>query len=301
MLQSFAKLHGLGNDFLVIDLRNVSDVSWFDDPVRIAALCDRHRGVGADGVLGVFPARLPATAAGAIARMRVRNADGSEAEMCGNGLRCVASWLYLHGAPARLSVETGAGVLRCEVTDQGRSVQIEMGPPRLLQTLHESGATEFQPDHCRETPLAIAGITLPLYLVSMGNPHAVWFADDAPAMSDHALRQQAERLGPQVETHPLFPLRTNVEFVRRDGPAVFTALVWERGCGITQACGTGACAIAVAACVRGIAQPGNPITVNLLGGALELCVASNYRQVHMRGPVAYVFDGVLRGSNSAER
>lgn len=301
MLQSFAKLHGLGNDFLVTDLRNVSDASWFDDPVRIAALCDRHRGVGADGVLGVFPVTSQAIAAGAIARMRVRNADGSEAEMCGNGLRCIASWLHLRGAPAHLSIETGAGVLRCEVMDQGRSVQIEMGPPRLLQTAHGSGPVDFQPDQCHETPLAIAGVTLPLYLVSMGNPHAVWFADDTQPTSDSALWQQAERLGPQVETHPLFPLRTNVEFVRRDGPDIFTALVWERGCGITQACGTGACAVAVAACVRGLAQPGHPITVNLPGGALELCVASDYRQVHMRGPVDYVFDGVLRGISGAER
>ncbi|MBL9009138.1 MAG: diaminopimelate epimerase [Myxococcales bacterium] len=296
MLRSFAKLHGLGNDFLVTDLRNVGDASWFDDASSITALCDRHRGIGADGVLGVFPASPSAAMAGAQARMRVRNADGSEAEMCGNGLRCVASWLHVHGAAASLAIETGAGILRCEVTDQGRSVEIEMGPPRPLQTAaNGSGDQVFVPDRCRETPLSIDGRTLPLYLVSMGNPHAVWFVDDVQPPTDRELWQLAERLGPHVEKHPLFPQRTNVEFVRHDAADTFTALVWERGCGITQACGTGACAIAVAACIRGLVQTGHRVRVNLPGGPLDLFVESGYRHVRMRGPVAYVFDGKLRG------
>lgn len=291
MLRSFAKLHGLGNDFLVTDLRNSDDASWFDDAARIVALCDRHRGVGADGVLGIFPASPSAT--DAFARMRVRNADGSEAEMCGNGLRCVASWLHRHGASPSLAIETGAGILRCEVRDHGRSVQIEMGPPRPLPATRPGAEVQFTPAACPETPLPIDGVTLPLHLISMGNPHAVCFVEGPQAPSDADLWRLAERLGPQVETHPRFPGRTNVEFVRRDGPDAFTALVWERGCGITQACGTGACAVAVAACVRGLSQPGRSLRVQLPGGPLDLWVEPGYRQVKLHGPVSYVFDGML--------
>ena len=292
MLQSFAKLHGLGNDFLVFDLRGAKDTSWFDDGPTIRALCDRHRGVGGDGVLGIFDPSLQTLPA--IARMRVRNADGSEAEMCGNGLRCVASWLFKRGADASLSIETAAGILRCDVDDDGRSVQVDMGAPRPLADSASTPAKGFSPDSCRPTPVLIDGLSLPLYRVSMGNPHAVVFVEQLKCSEDERdVWRLAERLGPHVETHALFPQRTNVEFVAQDGPNAFTAVVWERGCGITQACGTGACAVVVAACARGLTQPGHSVRVRLPGGALEICVQGDYGQVRMRGPVAYVFDGAL--------
>ncbi|HNN91069.1 MAG TPA: diaminopimelate epimerase [Pseudomonadota bacterium] len=293
MSLSFAKLHGLGNDFIVVDLRQAAEVAWFDDQAVIQALCDRHLGVGADGILAVLPPS--AAGAAAYARMRVRNADGSEAEMCGNGLRCVATWLYRSGAPARFVVETGAGALGCEVLDGGSRVQVEMGPPRPLFSPHHAPGPWAAGDRV-PTQLSVADTALALTLVSMGNPHAVTFvAADAQAapLDDAALRRLAEHLGPLIERHPHFPGRTNVEFVRQDSPRSFTTVVWERGCGITQACGTGACAVAVAACLRGDAQPGQFVQVHLPGGSLEICVAEDFGQVWMRGPVVHVFDGAL--------
>lgn len=294
----FAKLHGLGNDFIVVDLRSQTDIAWFDDVAVIRTLCDRHRGVGADGVLAILPPSVTGRESVADARMRVRNADGSEAEMCGNGLRCVASWLHRTGAPPQLAIETLAGTLACQVIDAGERVQIDMGPPRpLLNPAHVPGP--WAPADQLPRTITVADTALSLTLVSMGNPHAVSFvgtpgdaSEGAPDSS--ALWRLAERLGPLVEGHALFPNRSNVEFVRRDDPTTFTTVVWERGCGITQACGTGACAVAVAACLRGLVPPGQFVQVRLPGGALEICVTADFKQVRMRGPVVQVFDGMLR-------
>lgn len=298
MSLSFAKLHGLGNDFIVVDLRKQADIAWLDSQEIIRSLCDRHRGIGADGVLAILPPTATGGETLAHARMRVRNADGSEAEMCGNGLRCVASWLHRVGAPAQLAIETGAGTLACEVLDGGRRVQIDMGPPRpLFQPSHAPGPWAGADRLPQE--LVVADTRLSLTLVSMGNPHAVHFVGSMPPAlgtrtDDAELWQLAERLGPLVEQHARFPNRTNVEFVRQDDATTFTTVVWERGCGITQACGTGACAVAVAACLRGLTPPGQFVQVRLPGGALEICVTEDFRQVRMRGPVVEVFDGVLR-------
>ena len=293
MSLSFAKLHGLGNDFIVVDLRQAAEVAWFDDQAVIQALCDRHLGVGADGILAVLPPS--AAGAAAYARMRVRNADGSEAEMCGNGLRCVATWLYRSGAPARFVVETGAGALGCEVLDGGSRVQVEMGPPRPLFSPHHAPGPWAAGDRV-PTQLSVADTALALTLVSMGNPHAVTFvAADAQAapLDDAALRRLAEHLGPLIERHPHFPGRTNVEFVRQDSPRSFTTVVWERGCGITQACGTGACAVAVAACRLGRAPLDRWLQLHLPGGALGIRVLPAEQDVLMRGPARTVFWGHL--------
>ena len=297
MRVAFAKLHGLGNDFVVVDfraqhaaLRGV-DSGWFDDVGVIRRVCDRHRGVGADGVLGIFPPTDVACDAGAMARMRVRNADGSEAEMCGNGLRCVARQIGRLGGPTQLRVETGAGILSCDVAPDGQRVQIEMGPARPIDP-GGAAADGWTPARRAAQVIEIGDVGVPLFLVSMGNPHAVHFVD-APMADDGLLYDMARTIGPRAERHPMFPSRTNVEFVRRVDVDHWAVVVWERGCGITQACGTGACAVAVAACLRGDALPGRPLRIDLPGGALSICVQPDYGQVLMRGPVEHVFDGEL--------
>jgi diaminopimelate epimerase len=309
---SFVKMEGLGNDFLVLDFRATAAPAWLDDCLTITRLCDRHRGVGADGVLAVLPAR-PGVAA--VARMRVLNADGSEAEMCGNGLRCVAKYLFEHdpalaerptpglgAAPCgpSLEIETGAGVLRCELpstaTDRPtalaageREIEIAMGAPRLQRAAIPMGGPVAE--LCLDEPLVVAGEALRLTAVSMGNPHAVVFV---PAdVSGHALYALAQRLGPQVERHPLFPQRTNVEFCHRRTAEEYEVVVWERGCGITQACGTGACAVAVAACRLGLSAVDRWLTIQLPGGPLQIRVLPGEREVKMRGPARSVYWGRL--------
>lgn len=269
-------MHGLGNDFIVVDLRRAPPGFWFDDPGTIVALCDRRFGVGADGVLAILVPSSKARADGAVARMRIRNADGSEAEMCGNGLRCVARYLAeKDGLGPALRIETGAGVLSCTLVEE-RHIEVAMGAPRW---------------NWIERPFPIAGASFSITTVSMGNPHAVIFCSEAA--DAQALRLLAERHGPAIECHPQFPQRTNVEFVYSQSRESYTALVWERGCGITLACGTGACAVAVAACLTGRAEPGRWLTVNLLGGALSLRVEPSYEQVHMRGPAVTVYQGQM--------
>jgi diaminopimelate epimerase len=283
----FAKYHGLGNDFLVVDLRAVSasDAAAAQAPENVIALCDRQFGVGGDGVLAVLPA------GGADARMRVLNSDGSEAEMCGNGLRCVVKELHDRGGLRKpeLAIETGAGRLSCvidAVDGVARSVTVAMGAPRLLRG--EIPMTGPAGERCVEQPLEIAGASRPITCVSMGNPHAIAFVGSR----DEAL-QLARAVGTQVEHHPWFPNRTNAEFAHVKSRGEIDLVVWERGCGITLACGTGACATAVAATVTGRADEARPIRVNLLGGTLEITVQPGLTGVAMKGPAVHVFDGEL--------
>jgi diaminopimelate epimerase len=288
----FAKYHGLGNDFLVVDLRAASadEAARAQDPQRVVALCDRQFGVGGDGVLAVLPS------ARADARMRVLNSDGSEAEMCGNGLRCVVKELFDRGGLARpeLAIETGAGVLTCAVEAEAgvaRSVTVAMGAPRLLRGEIPMGGPAGE--RCLEQPLDLAA-ALPgeparaLTCVSMGNPHAIAFVSS---------REEAWRLargvGPTIEHHAWFPNRTNVEFAHARSPREIDLVVWERGCGITLACGTGACATAVAAVLTGRAAEATPVRVHLPGGSLEIIVLAGLANVLMKGPAVHVFDGEL--------
>ena len=269
-MEPFFKYHGLGNDFVVLDRRaSGQDI----DEARTRSLCDRHFGVGADGVLTVLPA------AGADARMVVHNADGSVAEMCGNGLRCVAK--YLADAdpsrPARLQVATGAGVLACELEwgPEGVSrVTVAMGPAALeAPGLPRGGPFVRQPI---EGQLGTA--------ISLGNPHLVLL--EAPL----AL---ADTLGPVLERHPLFPERTNVEFVRPRREGGLTVVVWERGVGLTLACGTGACAAVAASILAGRSPADAWVPVALPGGLLEIKVQADRAQVWLRGEARRVFQGVL--------
>ena len=286
-------MNGLGNDFVVVDVRAYP--AWGDllaSPAVVRRLCDRHRGIGADGVLAI----LAAQSVGSVATMRVHNADGSLAEMCGNGLRCVA-WFLAEQPPNRspqtessilLQVDTGAGPLRCllSVFEDGRacSVEIEMGRPH------------FATQERITLSLGPQAIPLELSLVSMGNPHAVTFCDEARSYDE--LLSLAQRLGPWVEVHSQFPQRTNVEFVRRNPQHALAldVVVWERGCGVTQACGTGACAAVVVAGVAGVVPLGQRCAVRLPGGVLDIVVAQDLSVVSMRGPAETVFCGEVETS-----
>jgi diaminopimelate epimerase len=294
----FAKYQGLGNDFLVVDLRAApaDEAALAQDPQHVIALCDRQFGVGGDGVLAVLPSST------ADARMRVLNSDGSEAEMCGNGIRCVAKELFDRGGLARpeLAIETGAGVLVCAMEAEGgvaRSVTVAMGAPRLLRGEIPMGGPSGE--RCIEQPLELAGAPagkLALTCVSMGNPHAVAFVDSR----DEAWRL-AKGVGPTIEHHAWFPRRTNVELAHAKGPREIDLVVWERGCGITLACGTGACATTVAAVLTGRAAEATPVRVNLPGGALEITVLAGMTNVLMKGPAAHVFDGEVDPARLARR
>lgn len=254
MRLSFSKYEGLGNDFVVVSAD--ADALGAADAQR---LCDRHFGVGADGVLVVAPPRD-----GGLARMIVLNADGSRPEMCGNGLRCVAAYLGAARGLRELVVETDAGPKRCVL--EGGDVEIDMGVGVA------QGSVEID----------VGGSRLALARVSMGNPHAITF-DAFPRFLDDGLA---------VATHPAFPDGTNFEVVRVVGPRELDVVVWERGVGPTLACGTGACAVAVEACRSGRAPFGEPITVRLPGGALVITVSPTL-SVSMRGPARLVFRGEL--------
>jgi diaminopimelate epimerase len=284
----FRKVHGLGNDFVLLDgLSRELPLGRLLEPRTAVAICDRHLGVGADGVLLLLPPRC----AEAQLTMRVLNADGSEAEMCGNGIRCAAKVARDHlprfAGLERLSFDTGAGLLHCDLrlgTDGLVSaVRVDMGRPRLERpAIPMRGEGRFV-----EGPIAAAGRELRSTAVSMGNPHLVTFVDEDP-------RALAETLGPALEHHPEFPRRVNVEFARLDGNGAGLELwVWERGCGITHACGTGACATAVAAVVTGRHGEGVPLEVRLPGGPLLIEVAPGLDRVLMEGPAVEVFRGEL--------
>ena len=301
-LLPFVKVEGLGNDFLVVDLRPGKPAHPFADvvtnPEIVRALCDRNFGVGGDGVLAILPGDM------GDARMRVFNADGSEAEMCGNGIRCVAKMLHDMDASLRrdvLRLDTGAGLLACklDIKDQrAASVSVEMGVPQLVPRLvpvsSDAPRLVRAPLHVHEREFAFTA-------VSMGNPHAVIFFDDPAAK----LRDLAKEYGPSIERDPLFPRRTNVEFAavhaNSDGEPEIDLVVWERGCGITLACGTGACATVVAACLEGRVFADREIPVHLPGGTLFITVRSgaatadgpSYAGVAMRGPAHIVFEAAV--------
>ena len=290
----FVKAEGTGNDFVVVDLRQGgASAAAIQDPAVVRQVCDRHFGVGADGVLAI----LPSTSGDA--RMRVLNADGSEAEMCGNGLRCVAKLLYESDPALRrptLNIETGAGVLACTMDVWGgvvRNVAEEMGRPRLTRS--EIPLSPPGGERALREPIRARDRDLRFTAVSMGNPHAVIFVD-----GDDDLRALAEIFGPTLEVADRFPRRTNVEFARVRGREI-DLVVWERGSGLTLACGTGACATVVAACLEGRLSPGAETPVHLPGGTLSITVAPDYAGVRLRGPARVVFSGTLDDAQLAVR
>ncbi len=286
----FTKMHGLGNDYVYVDCFS----EHIDNPADLAVrISNRHFGVGSDGLILIEPSEI------ADARMRMFNADGSESPMCGNGIRCVAKYVYDHNLartdtefslpgqttfPTSLRIETGRGILTVGL-DLGQDglvsrVCVNMGQPILESTQIPVAA---ETPTVVNLPLHIEGQDLSMTCVSMGNPHAVFFCEDLDAID-------LPHLGPIIERHELFPQRVNVHFVKAEGPDELTMKTWERGSGVTLACGTGACACAVAGVLIG--QCDRIVTAHLPGGNLQL----NWRQedncVYMTGPAAEVFTGI---------
>ncbi|MEP0845894.1 MAG: diaminopimelate epimerase [Phycisphaerae bacterium] len=275
----FTKMHGLGNDYVYVSLFDQSVAN----PVRLAkAISDRHRGVGSDGLILVGPPE----SADAHARMQMFNADGSRAQMCGNGIRCVAKLAYERGWARSnpLRVQTDAGVLSLDLAldRAGRveQVRVDMGAPVLDP---------------RQIPVLLPGervvsaaIPLPekvlnVTCVSMGNPHAVFFVEDL-------MQVPLKQWGPMIERHPLFPQRINAHFVQVQSPERVKMATWERGAGATQACGTGASAVCVAGVLNRLTQ--RKITAQLPGGFLTLEWDEGSGHVFMTGPATEVFTGV---------
>jgi diaminopimelate epimerase len=277
---TFIKMHGAGNDFVVLDLRAGGDAPSAAEAVAIA---DRHRGVGCDQIVLIGPSQTGLAELG----LRFLNSDGSESGACGNGTRCVADFLMRETGADHLALETAAGILDCARERDGRVI-VDMGRAR----------TEWH-----EIPLAEARDTLHLGIgegsvrdpvaVNMGNPHAVFFVSDVAKVS-------IETLGPRFERHPLFPERANIGFAQVMAPDRVRLRVWERGAGLTLACGSGACAALVAAVRRNLTQ--RKAALELDGGTLQLEWLDN-GHVLMSGPTATAFHGTLDPSllNGAAR
>lgn len=271
----FTKMHGAGNDYVYV---NCFDQVELGDVTQLAkAISDRHFGVGGDGLVLICPSER------ADARMVMYNADGSEAEMCGNAVRCVAKFVYDHGIAAKeeLTIETGRGVLalQCSVTDgKVDRVRVNMDEPILASS---EIPTTLAGDPPVNVPVEVGGRTLEVTCVSMGNPHAVTFVDEVN--DDWVLN-----IGPQVEVHEAFPRKINAEFIQVVSRSEVIMRVWERGSGETLACGTGACASVVAGVLAGLLD--RKVLVRLTGGDLEIEWAES-GEVYMTGPAAEVFSG----------
>jgi diaminopimelate epimerase len=273
----FVKMHGLGNDYVYIDMFGVGQLPG--EPADLARkLADRHFGVGGDGMILVEPSKL------ADVRMRMFNADGSEGAMCGNGIRCVAKLAFEagHVRGRRITVETRAGLKTLELITAGETVEavrVNMGPPRLNPA---DIPVKLPGERAINVPIILNGRRFDMTCVSMGNPHAVIYVDDVSAVP-------LEQVGPELETHPLFPRKINVHFVQVVSPREVVMRTWERGSGVTLACGTGASAV----CVAGVltVKTGRSILAHLPGGDLKLEWRASDNHVYMTGPAVEVFSG----------
>lgn len=273
----FTKMHGLGNDYVYIDGVN-QDLGVYDLPELSRILSDRHFAVGGDGIILILPSQT------ADFHMRILNSDGSEAEMCGNGVRCFAKFVYEHGLTnqTELVIETGAGLIKPSLTVENGKVtwvRVDMGEPRLTRAEIPMAGEAGAPAQGIEISLSDASYRASC--VSMGNPHCIIFVDE---ITDAMVLGH----GPLLETHELFPRKTNVEFVQVLSPSDVRMRVWERGAGETMACGTGACATSVAAILAG--HTGREVTVHLLGGDLKIEWAEN-NHIYMTGPATEAFNG----------
>jgi diaminopimelate epimerase len=272
----FTKMHGAGNDYVYV---NAFAERLPDDLPRLAiAVSDRNKGIGSDGLILIRPSTV------ADARMQMFNADGSEAEMCGNGVRCVAKYVYDHGIAKKeiLRIETARAILELRLAVSGgkvSTVRVNMGPPILKSA---EIPTKLPGDPPVQLPLDVAGRELKVTCVSMGNPHCVTFVDEIT--DDLVLR-----VGPQIERHPAFPNRVNAEFIQIVSTTETIMRVWERGSGETQACGTGACAATVAGVLAGLTE--RRVLTHLSGGDLELEWSAG-GDVYLTGPATEVFEGV---------
>jgi len=274
----FTKMHGLGNDYVYVNCFEET----VPEPAKLAVvISDRHRGVGADGLILIGPSQT------ADVRMRIFNADGSEAQMCGNGIRCVAKYSYEHNLvknkKSSIIVETGRGVLTLELEinkkDKVEKVCVNMGQPILEPS---KIPVLLDGESIIEAAIDVRNQRMLMTCVSMGNPHAVFFTDDLTSID-------LEKIGPVIENHEVFPQRTNAHFVSVDSQNEFTMITWERGSGITLACGTGACACCVAAVIT--ERCGRGVTAHLPGGDLQINWSEKDNCVYMTGPATEVFTG----------
>lgn len=272
----FTKMHGAGNDYVY--------VNGFDetvsDPVGLArAVSDRHFGIGGDGLILILPSDT------ADVRMRMFNADGSEAEMCGNGIRCLAKYAFDHGLVKvnPMQVETAAGIEQVELAlgEDGKvtTATVDMGEPVFDPELIPVNIPQKR---VVELPIRTSTRAFTMTCVSMGNPHAVIYADDVAGVP-------LTEVGPELENHPLFPNRVNVHFVQVHSPREVTMRTWERGSGITLACGTGAAAVCAAGVVTGRGE--RTITAHLPGGDLGLEWREENGHIYLTGPAVEVFSG----------
>ncbi|MBP5972990.1 diaminopimelate epimerase [Brasilonema sp. CT11] len=279
MAIEFTKYHGLGNDFILIDNRSSSEPVI--TPEQAVKLCDRHFGIGADGVIFALPGDN-----GTDYTMRIFNSDGSEPEMCGNGIRCLGAFLAdLEGSAKKSDqyrIHTLGGVMTPQLMPDGQ-VKVDMGIPRLLAG---EIPTTINPANEKvvNQPLEVAGKTWDVTCVSMGNPHCITFVEDVATIP-------LEIIGPQFEHHPVFPQRINTEFIQVVRPDYVKMRVWERGAGITLACGTGACASLVAGVLT--QRCDRKATVELPGGPLLIEWSQIDQRLYMTGPAERVFTGKI--------
>lgn len=261
----FTKMQGLGNDYVYVNCLE----EMVPDPEETARLVsDRHFGVGSDGLILICPSKA------ADFEMRMYNADGSRGEMCGNGIRCVGKYVYDYGLTDKtdITVETLAGIKYLEIFPQdgkAQEIKVDMGAPVVSAI---------------DSPIEVNGQEYRITEVSMGNPHAVLYIEDVQGLA-------IEKIGPCFEMHPRFPNRVNTEFARVLDRQTVEMRVWERGSGETLACGTGACAVAVASMVNGLTE--HQVTVRLLGGDLKIQWDGKGGSVYMTGPARTVFEGEI--------
>ncbi len=273
----FTKMEGLGNDYVYVNCFRET----VDNPSEVAKkVSDRHFGIGSDGLILIKPSEV------ADFRMDMYNADGSQAEMCGNGIRCVAKYVYDYGLTDKtsISIETLAGIkyLDLQVTDGKVSlITVNMGSPELIP---DKIPVISDSTRVVDEPIEVDGTTYKMTCVSMGNPHCIVFVDDTASFP-------LETVGPLFENHERFPKRVNTEFIQLLDRKTVNMRVWERGSGETLACGTGACASAVACILNGLTE--DEITLHLLGGDLIVRWDQEENLVYMTGPARVVFDGEI--------
>lgn len=274
----FTKMHGCGNDYVYVNLFE----EQIENPAKVSiAVSDRHFGIGSDGLITIGPSDI------ADFRMRIYNADGSEAEMCGNGIRCVAKYVYDHKLTdkAEITVETGAGVKTLQLTvedDKVTLVRVDMGEPILTP---DEIPVVADGDRVVDEPIVVDDKEWRMTCVSMGNPHAVVFVDDVTHF-------ELEKYGPLFENHVRFPKRTNTEFVQIISRNEAIMRVWERGSAETWACGTGTCATVMACILNGLTD--NDVLVHLRGGDLRIVYDEKSNHVFMTGPATEVFEGEIQ-------
>ena len=273
----FTKMHGIGNDYVYVNCLKEN----VENPSEVAIkISDRHFGIGSDGLILIKPSDV------ADGKMEMYNADGSQGAMCGNGIRCVAKYMYDYGITDKtsISVETKSGIKYLDLTlKNGKvdTVKVNMGAP-ILKAAEIPVISEKE--QVISEPVTIDGKEWKITCVSMGNPHAITYIDDVKHL-------EIEKIGPKFENHEIFPDRVNTEFVHVIDRNTVEMRVWERGSGETYACGTGACAVAVSSILNGLTE--EEVTVELLGGDLKIFWNREENRVYMTGSATKVFDGEI--------